>query len=153
MEVARTYTSRRRAILIALVELLKQIDGKNGFNSNLYRNVYPRLKFWDEIEDFPSVHVSTSTETRQYQAGGFKDRFLNVIIRVYVTEGDEDAGTELDKVLEDIEGLLEANARMPYIDNKGCKQHTHQMSIMSIDTDEGILEPIGVAEILIQIQY
>ena len=30
---------------------------------------------------------------------------------------------------------------------------THQISIISIDTDEGVLEPLGVGEILLEVRY
>ena len=48
--VSRTYTTRRLAIVNALVEKLKDIDGTGDFGTNLFQNVSPRLKFWDEVE-------------------------------------------------------------------------------------------------------
>jgi len=33
------------------------------------------------------------------------------------------------------------------------QQYTHQITILSIDTDEGVLDPFGVGEILIEVQY
>ena len=84
----RTYTSRRANILRSLTEKLKDIDGSGAFLSDLQNNVHPRLKFWDEVVEFPAIHLNAGAETRQYQAGGYKDRFLSVTIRCYVQEED-----------------------------------------------------------------
>ena len=43
----RLYTSRRTAIVSALVTKLKLINGLDYYLTNLYDNVEPRLKFWD----------------------------------------------------------------------------------------------------------
>ena len=94
----RTYTTRRQGIINALVNKFKAIDGSGEFLTNLHNNVSPRLKFWDEVDDFPSVHINAGQETREYQGGGYKDRFLSVTIRCYVNE--EDAVDALDKLLE-----------------------------------------------------
>ena len=87
---SRTYTSRRANILKSLAEKLKDIDGSGAFLTDLQNNVEPRLKFWDEVEEFPAVHLNAGAETRQYQGGWFKDRFLAVTIRFYVQD-EEDA--------------------------------------------------------------
>lgn len=147
----RQYTSRRQSIVNALVTALKGIDGTGSFLSNVYNNVSPRLKFWDEVEDFPSIHINAGSERRQYQGAGYKDRFLAATVRVYVKE--EDAVDALDKLLEDVETVLEENSRLVYVDKQGKTQYTQLINIISIDTDEGVLEPYGVGEILIEVRY
>ena len=106
---SRTYTTRRTSIVEALVDKLKGIDGNGGFLVNLFNNVHPRLKFWDEVTEFPAVHLSAGSETREYQGGGYRDRFLSITIRCYVNE--EDATIALDKLLEDIETVLDTNSQ------------------------------------------
>ena len=147
----RDYTTKRQSIVNALVVKLKTIDGTSGFLSDVSDNVSPRLKFWDEVEDFPSVHLNAGQETREYQGGGFKDRYLNITVRCYVNE--EDAVDALDKLLEDVETVIEDNSSLAYTDRQGATQATHQISIVSIDTDEGVLEPLGVGEILLEVRY
>lgn len=147
----RDYTTRRLAIVDGLVNKLKEIDGTNQYLTNLYDNVSPRLKFWDEVEEFPAVHLNAGSETREYQAAGYKDRFLNVTVRCYVNE--EDAVVALEKLMEDVETVLEVNSRLPYTDRTGATQYTHQITIISIDTDEGVLEPYGVGEMQIEVRY
>jgi hypothetical protein len=147
----RDYTTRRMAIVKAIEDKLKLINGNYPYRTNLYNNVLPRLKFWDEVEDFPAVHVSAGGESRVYQGGGYKDRFLSVTIRIYVQE--ENAIFALEKLMEDIETVLENNANLSYVDQDGNTQSVQQITILSLDTDEGALEPLGVGEILCEVRY
>tara|TARA_Y100001937_G_scaffold9541_1_gene11764 strand:- start:13388 stop:13843 length:456 start_codon:yes stop_codon:yes gene_type:complete len=149
---SRTYTSRRANILAALTEKLKDIDGSGAFLTDLQNNVEPRLKFWDEVMQFPAVHLNAGTETREYQGGGFKNRFLIVTIRCYVQD-EMDATEALNLLMEDIETVIEENARLQYSDPQNNTFNTQQITIISITTDEGVLEPLGVGEITIEVQY
>ena len=148
---ARDYTTRRMAIVRAIEDKLKLIDGNSPYRANLFGNVLPRLKFWDEVQDFPAVHVSAGTETREYQGAGYKDRFLTITIRVYVQE--ENAVFALEKLFEDIETVIESNSYLEYLDQDGNTQRTQMISILSIDSDEGALEPLGVGEIICEVRY
>ena len=148
----RTYTSRRANILRALAEKLKDIDGSGAFLTDLQNNVEPRLKFWDEVVEFPAVHLNAGPETREYQGGGFKDRFLSVTIRCYVSD-EEDATEALNLLMEDIETVIEENSRLQYSDAQNKTFNTQQITILSINTDEGVLEPLAVGEISIEVRY
>lgn len=147
----RIYTSRRMSIVDALVDKFKSINGNFPYRTNLYSNVESRLLFWDEVRDFPAVHVSAGAETRQYQGGGYKDRFLSLTIRLYVQ--GEDAMSRLEVLFEDIETVLEDNSRLLYKDQDNQDQYTQQISILSISSDEGALEPLGVGEIICDVRY
>jgi len=151
MTVARLYTSRRMNIIEALVTKLKDIDGSGAYLTDVNENVEPRLKFWDEIDEFPAVHLNAGSETREYQAGGFKDRYLTVTVRCYVNE--EDAQRSLNALMEDVETVLEENSFLEYVDAQNQTYATQQITIVSIDTDEGVLEPLGIGEILIEVRY
>ena len=132
MTTNRTYTSRRANILNALAEKLKDIDGSGQFLTDLQNNVHPRLKFWDQVDQFPAVHLNAGSESRQYQAGGYKDRFLAVTIRCMVNE--EDAQDALNILMEDIETVIEENARLQYSDPQNNTFNTQQITIISITT-------------------
>lgn len=147
----RDYTSRRLNIVEALTEKLKTINGSGAFLVDINENVHPRLKFWDEVDEFPAIHLNAGSESRQYQAGGYKDRFLTVTIRCYVNE--EDAQAALNALMEDVETVLEENSRLEYRDAQNRRFNTQQITIVSIDTDEGVLEPLGVGEVVIEVQY
>jgi len=148
---ARDYTSRRLNIVEALVSKLKTINGSGQFLTDVNENVHPRLKFWDEVEEFPALHLNAGAETREYQGGGYKDRFLSITIRCYVNE--EDAQAALNALMEDVETVLEENSQIEYKDAQNRSFNVQQISIVSIDTDEGVLEPLGVGEILIEVRY
>ena len=147
----RQYTSRRAGITTALAEKLAGIDGRGLFKQSV-AETSPRLKFWDEVEEFPAIHLNAGAETREYQGGGYKDRFLNVTVRCYVNDED-DAQEQLNLLMEDVETVLEDNAQLEYTDKQNNTFKTQQITIISIDTDEGVLDPLGVGEILIEVRY
>jgi hypothetical protein len=138
-------------IVEALVVKLKDIDGSGAYLTDVNENVEPRLKFWDEIEEFPAIHLNAGSETREYQAGGYKDRYLSVTVRCYVSQ--EDAQEALNALMEDVETVLEQNSYLEYVDAQNKTYNTQQITIVSIDTDEGVLEPLGIGEILIEVRY
>ena len=147
----RKYTTRRSAIVDALVVKFKEINATGDFITDVFDNVHPRLKFWDEVDTFPAIHLNAGSETREYQGGGYKDRFLILNVRLYVKETD--AQQALDKLLEDVETVIESNGSLAYVDRQGNSHTTHDIIILSIDTDEGSLEPFGVAEMQLQVHY
>ena len=59
----------------------------------------------------------------------------------------------MDELLEDVETVLEEKSQLLYHDRNGLEQKTQQITIISIDTDEGVLDPLGVGEILIEVRY
>ena len=145
------YRTKRRKIVDALVDKLKLINGRHPYNSNVFNNVSGTLKFLDEIEEYPKLCVIAGDEIREYQTGGFKWRFLTITIRCYVS--DEDAVNALDELLEDVETVVEENSRLLYKDRNNADQYTQQITVVSIDTDEGVLEPLGIGEMLIEVRY
>lgn len=151
MSRARSYASKRFAIIKSLVEKFKEIDGSGEYLTNIQNQVSPVMLFWDEVTEFPSVHLSAGQELRDYQGGGFRDRYLSLTIRCYVN--DENSVEQLESLLEDLETVIETNSRLHYKDKQGNNQFTQQISIMSIDTDEGTLAPLGAGEIICQVRY
>lgn len=147
----RQYTSRRYSILTALSNKLKEINGTGDYRSNVYNNVEPKMVFWDEIQEYPAVRMSLGAEQRVYQGGGFKERFLSITLRCYIKE--ENSQNALELLLEDIETVIEQNGRLAYQESSGATQTTQDILIISIDTDEGALDPIAVGEILLQVRY
>jgi hypothetical protein len=139
--------SARSKIVNALVDKLKGINGTGTYKSNLYENIEPRLRFWDEVNDMPFVCVTAGDETREYLPSGFKWGYLNVTIRIFVDS--EDPVEELENIFEDIENVLDANNSLVYDTNKG----TTMISIISITSDEGVMAPQGIGEMLVTIQY
>ena len=149
--LARKHTTRRRAIVEALAIELENINGSPPFRTSV-QQVERRLKFWDEVTEFPAIHVGAGAETREYDGGGFRFRFLRLTIRCYVSD-DEDVIQALEELLEDVETVLEDKDPLTYYDSTGTSQTTAQTTILTVDTDEGVLEPLGVGEITVEIRY
>ena len=148
---SRTYASKRANIVNSLVDKLKTINGQGAFLTDVGENVHPRLKFWDEIDEFPALHLNAGSETRDYRTAGVRDRFLTITIRCYGQ--DEDAQEALNELMEDVETVLEDNSRLSYTDKLNAVHYTQQITVISIDTDEGVLEPLGVGEVTIEVRY
>ena len=151
MSTGRDFSTRRRAIVGGLKTLLDTINGTGSFRSSV-ADVSTRLKFWDEVTDFPAIHIGAGNETREYASGNFRFRYLQVTLRCYVQDED-DVILALEKLLEDVESVLEDNDPISYTDGDGNTQSTAQTTILSIDTDEGVLEPLGIGEIVAEIRY
>ncbi len=141
--------SRRTSIVKALTEKLKGIDGNSPYTTNLFGNAAAKLKFWDEIQDFPAVYVTPGSESREYLPGDFTWSFLGVCIKVYVK--GEDAQEQLEALLEDIEICVDANRVLVY--DTVNNYETTEILITSVTTDEGLLAPYGVGEINLQVRY
>ena len=148
--MARSNTTRRSAILNGLAELFEKIDGGDGYKQDLTGAISTRMQFWDEVESFPCLHMSAGTETREYFGAGSKWRFLTVTIRIYVNS--EDPITELEELLEDVETVIDDAGQFDYRTTTGTQQVT-QVTIVSISTDEGALQPLGVGEMIVEIRY
>ena len=147
----RLYTTRRQNIVNALVDVIERIDGTGTYQTAI-ADVSPRLKFWDEVTEFPSIHINAGRELRTYDGGGFKFRYLTITLRCYVEDNEDSVGS-LDALLEDVETVLEAEDPLTYYDKNGVSQKTVQTTIVSIDTDEGVMDPLGIGEIVLEIQY
>jgi hypothetical protein len=140
--------SKRSSILKALAEKLKNIDGIQ-YKSNIFNNAFSKLKFWDEVSDFPSIYMSPGAEQREYLPGGFTWAYLGISIKLYCK--GEDSTDQLEQLLEDVEKVIDANRALVY-DNVNLYETT-EILIVSITTDEGLLAPYAVGEINLQVRY
>lgn len=112
----------------------------------IYGNAHPILKFWDEVEDFPYIAVTSSSERREYLPGSFEWGYVQVNIRTYVKS--DTALMDLESLLVKIEDIIRDNNEVYF----GDCQATN-IEISSIDTDGGLLAPHGVGEIIAIVQY
>lgn len=142
--------SLRRQLIDLLISKLITINGAIStedsaytYHTNLFNNVFRGLRYIDEINDFPSIYLSTGPETYVYNTVGNTQAFTDIMIRCYVkVEANRDA---LDDLIEDIDHLI-------------SKMRTDQLNIqdimvLNVDTDQGIIEDYGIAEITVRILY
>lgn len=140
--------SKRRQILVALIEKLKSIDGTQ-YASNIFNNAYPRLDFWDTVQDFPAIYSSPGSEQREYMPGNFTWAYLGISLKIYCK--GEDAQEQLEQLLEDVESVIDANRVLVYDSTNNYE--TTEILVVSITTDEGLLAPYAVGEINLQVRY
>ena len=146
------YRTQRKKIAEAFVNKLKEIDGNYPYNSNLYQNADSHLVFLDEIQQYPKVCVVAGDEIRQYLPGEFKWRFLTITIRAYVDDAN-DPQEILSLLLEDIERVVDDNDILVYDDTVSPHLSSTSATIQSISTDEGVITPLGIGEMVIEIRY
>ena len=146
------YRTGRSKIVDALVEKIKLINGNHPFNSNIFKNCHSGMVFLDEIQEFPKLCVVAGNESREYQPGGFKWRFLTLDVRVYV-ENQEDPQEVLALLMEDIEKVVDDNDMLIYDDTVSPALTTTSLTVSSMSTDEGVLNPLGIGEINLQCRY
>ena len=144
--------SRRKEIVEFLVTQLKEIDGQtSGFSAsytygnNLFDNVYRKLKFLDEVNDFPALYISAGTEIRDFNSKNLTLATLDATIRAYVF-GEDNSQDLSDSLVQDIEHVIYSLGDNP---DKGILDIT----IDNISTDEGLATPYGIAEVELTIVY
>ena len=139
--------SKRLDIIKSITALLNEkLDGTQ-FTSNIYDAAESKLRFFDEISNFPYLSITTGDTIIEYQPGGFKWNYLTVMIRCY-TNG-EDSVEELEQFFEDIETVLDENNDLEYQAN----EQITSISIFSITTSEGVMSPLEVGEMSIVVRY
>ena len=150
--MASTYRTARKKICEAIVEKLNGIDGNFPHNSNIFNNAHVGMVFLDEIQEYPKICVVAGDESRQYQPNEFKWRFLSLDIRVYV-EDQEDPQEVLAVLMEDIERVIDDNDVLIYDDTVSPNLTTTSLTLQSLSTDEGVLNPLGIGEMTIECRY
>ena len=143
--------TKRRQIIQALADKINvTINGVNPYQTNLQNQCFAKLKFWDEVNDFPSVYITPGSETRDYQLSNFAWGMLGVSLKVYC-KGEDDSQEQLEQLLSDLEICIDANRQLVYDSTTGYE--TTEILIASITTDEGLLSPYAVGEINLQVRY
>jgi len=140
-------SNARSQIVDSLITKLKLINGKSPYKTTVYGNVHKGVEFWDSINDYPSIYVAPGFETREYHPGEFKWGFLIITLRVFVKESDPQA--RLEKVISDIETVVDANNDLVFDKTNASVD----IRILSIDTDEGLLTPYGAGEVKLEVRY
>ena len=133
-------------------ELNLRINGVSPYNSNIFNGAEGRLKFLDQIQEYPHICVVAGDETRQYQPDGFKWRFLQIDIRCYIND-ESDPQETLALLMEDIERVIDINDILTYDDTVSPNLKTTSLTLLSIATDEGVLAPLGIGELILSVRY
>mgnify|MGYP001165177180 FL=1 len=150
--------SRRTQIIDFVVTELKKINGNTDsrtaptrsgyeYKTNVFNNVHRRLKFLNEINDFPTLCVSAGDEDKVSIGAGVRFGTMGVQIRGYVkSENSLDAAEDL---ADDIEFVINTMS----IESSNATFQIVDARVDSIETDEGLFEPFGVVNIGVTISY
>lgn len=143
--------NRRKDITNNIITNLKLINGGVStfdatfiYSVNIFNNAFRGFKFIDEINDFPYLTVTAGKEFWNYGSQGLVEAGLPLNIRLY--EKDEIPQNKIEDLSKDIEHII---YHLPDNPSLGIQDIT----IDSISTDEGLLEPFGMGEILLEIRY
>lgn len=151
----------RTSIRDAIVDKLKsELSDANldRYHTDIDMNVQSNNKglYLDQIETFPAITVGLGPERPEYQPGGFRWMFLTLTIRLYIKSEDM-SDEKLELLLQDIKTFIDTHEDIEYTiskpDGTSVDKKATQMTIVSIDTDEGVLHPFGVGEVSIEIRY
>ncbi|QFR57734.1 hypothetical protein CPT_Slocum_177 [Serratia phage Slocum] len=126
------------------------------YYSNLYGNVSDKVYKFEEISEFPYVGIQVGTETFQYEPSRQKWNFLGISVFIYV-RGEDDAEEQLELLIEDLKTIIDSEEDLHYTitkpDGSTVDAQTTEMTMNSVDTDEGMFKPFGFAEIQLTIRY
>ena len=121
----------------ALVDICNTITVANGYSADIKESAL-RLRFLDEVEVFPAVYITAGNENRQYLPQG-QNRMISFLLRLYVNE--DNAYLALNALIDDIDTAIATKFKADRLTNL-----VTNITIEAITTDEGILDPEGVAE-------
>lgn len=151
--------SRKRQIINSIIDALKLINGTSEnlpnsprspytFISNVYGNVFDKQLYLDDINDFPSVCCYQVTAESRNRIGD-RETYCSFILEIRGYIQSEDSIGVASDLAQDLQYI---------IDSMQYRQAFKELGVVdcrveSLSTDEGILEPLGVAELRVLVVY
>jgi hypothetical protein len=145
----------KREMIEALLKELRLIDGGTSvldyrytFELDCHENVYSQYKFLEEVNDFPTICFSVVEETVAHIGGDVRYKTALISLRGYVHQDigeQEDSNWWAEALLDDIEHVLK------YVRERN--RCFVDVRILELSTDEGIMTPYGVADMILSITY
>ena len=151
--------SFRNSIVTGLSSIVKtNLDGSQStkYVTNIYDNVFTASKHFSQIQDYPAITITPGPESFEYLPSGMRWNFLRVYIRAYVKD-EYEPNAKLELLIEDIKNLIDEFDTFTYTvskpDGTTLTLSTTQSTLEEISTDEGLLAPLGIGELIITIRY
>ena len=105
------------------------------------------LKTIDEINDWPTRCFTPGNESRTHFGAGLRWATTLIQLRGYTYDDGVDAMAAAEDLARSIEDIVDQfRASHPSL-------NVVQMRVQSIRTDEGVMEPYGIADLLIELTY
>lgn len=148
--------SARSGIVKAMAaEVSTLLNGTGDYVTNVYGNVTNKVVHFDDIQDFPYISITPGPESREDMPSNFSWANLTVYLRIYVDNND-DAQGELENLISDIETFADTHLRLSYDVTTPLGLETRNTvtnNIITITTDEGLLDPNALGEVVLEVQY
>ena len=110
-------------------------------------NVHKHFKFLEELNDFPSVCFVASSESREQLGTNRRLGTIEVALRGYVF--DENNVDKAEILAQNVESKVDSFSANVAARANGVSD----ARVVSFRTDEGLLQPYGVADLEVQILY
>ncbi len=110
-------------------------------------NVHKHFKFLDELNDFPSVCFVAGTERRDQLGANRRLATIDIALRGYVF--DENNVDKAEILAQNVESKVDSFSANVAARANGVSD----ARVVSFRTDEGLLQPYGVADLEVQILY
>lgn len=148
--------SARSGVCKAFVEEIKlKLNGTGEYLTNMYGSVSNKTTHFDMVQNFPFISVTPGPENRDEMPSRFTMADLVLYFRILVKNPD-DAQGELETIISDLETLIEENNSIQYNYRTPAGNmvgRTISADITNITTDEGLLDPHAMGEIVVLIKY
>ena len=133
--------TRRKQIIDGFVTELGQTPDVDA------SNVHKHFKFLDELNDFPSVCFVAGTERRDQLGANRRLATIDIALRGYVF--DENNVDKAEILAQNVESKVDS-----FSANEAARANgVSDARVVSFRTDEGLLQPYGVADLEVQILY
>jgi len=110
-------------------------------------NIFKHFKFLDELNDFPSVCFVAGTERRDQLGANRRLATIDIALRGYVF--DENNVDKAEILAQNVESKVDSFSANVAARANGVSD----ARVISFRTDEGLLQPYGVADLEVQILY
>lgn len=148
--------SARSGISKAFVDKIKlNLNGTGDYVTNIYDSVTNKTTHFDMVQNFPFISVTPGPENRQVMPSLYTEAELTLYFRILVNNPN-DAQGELELIISDLETLIDASNGIQYehLTPSGIQTgRTISADITNITTDEGLLDPYAMGEIVVLIKY
>jgi hypothetical protein len=136
-------------------KMATEIDGTGIYRNNLYGSVENKVMHFSDINNFPLITITPGPETRDDNPSNHSMCELDVYCRVFAKDNN-DPQLALETLVSDVEDFLDTNLSIEYEEVSATgvvTRNTVSNDIIEITTDEGLLAPEALAEIVIKVKY
>lgn len=148
--------SIRNTLIDTLQKELTASNKGSKYYTDIDMAVSGKSQYLDQIDTFPAIGVGLGPERMEYLPGGLRWNYLTLYIRCYVKSEDE-SDELLELLIHDIKTIIDSFEVLPYTinqpDGTSVEKSVTKMTVLGITTDEGLLRPIGVGEVQLELQY